>query len=159
MSGAINGDTLNYSLVTTALKFSNVGDYPITVSLGLNPNYNVTDSTDTLTIGPKAASVTAHPQSKVYGDDNPVFSAAVGGTVNGDTLNYGLDTTAQKFSNVGDYPITVSLGLNLNYNVSTTDNTLSIDKKAATVAADDLSKAYGDNVPALTATARRRGQW
>ena len=152
VGGTVNGDTLNFSLVTTALKFSDVGDYPVTVSLGLNPNYNVTVNADTLTIGPKAASITAHAQSKVYGDDNPTFTATVGGTVNGDTLNYSLTTAALKFSDVGDYPITVSLGLNPNYNVSATDNTLSIGKKAAAIAANDLNKAYGDDVPALSAT-------
>ena len=77
------------------LKFSNVGGYPITVSLGLNPNYNVVTKADsTLTIGAKAASVTADAKSKTYGDDNPALSAVPGGTVNGDTLNYTLDTTA-----------------------------------------------------------------
>ena len=37
MTGTVNGDTLNYTLATTALKFSNVGDYPITVTLGSQP--------------------------------------------------------------------------------------------------------------------------
>jgi hypothetical protein len=34
------GDTINYTL-TTASQFSNVGDYPIAVTLGANPNYSV----------------------------------------------------------------------------------------------------------------------
>ena len=40
--GAVNGDTLDYSLATTAVKTSGVGSYPITVTLGTNPNYTVT---------------------------------------------------------------------------------------------------------------------
>ena len=37
--GAVNGDTLNYSLATTATTTSGVGSYPIAVTLGSNPNY------------------------------------------------------------------------------------------------------------------------
>jgi hypothetical protein len=33
--------TINYTLATTATQFSNVGDYPIAVTLGDNPNYTV----------------------------------------------------------------------------------------------------------------------
>ncbi len=115
MTGTVNGDTLNYTLATTALKFSTVGNYPITVTLGSNPNYSVTPANGTLLIGQKAATVSADNKSKTYGEDNPAFTAAVTGTVNGDTLNYALGTTAGKFSNVGNYPITVTLGSNPNY--------------------------------------------
>ena len=87
--------------------------------LGSNPNYNVTPTDDTLTIGQKAATVTADHKSKTYGDDNPALTATVTGTVNGDTLElHAGDDRASKFSNVGDYPITVSLGTNPNYHVS-----------------------------------------
>jgi hypothetical protein len=42
VTGAVNGgDTINYTLATTATQFSNVGDYPIAVTLGDNPNYVV----------------------------------------------------------------------------------------------------------------------
>ena len=78
------------------------------------------------TIQPKAASVIADNKSKQYGDDNPTLTATVTGTVNGDTLNYSLATTAVKFSGVGDYPITVTLGSNPNYTVTPTDGTLTI---------------------------------
>jgi hypothetical protein len=41
VTGAVNGDTINYTLATTASQFSNVGQYPIAVTLGANPNYSV----------------------------------------------------------------------------------------------------------------------
>ena len=128
------------------------GDYAITVTLGSNPNYNVTPTDGTLHIDPKAATVTADNKTKSYGDDNPAFTATVTGTVNGDTLSFTLGTTALKFSNVGDYPITVTLGSNPNYSVTPTDGTLHIDPKAATVTADNKTKTYGDDNPAFTAT-------
>jgi hypothetical protein len=152
VTGTVNGDTLNYSLATTAVKFSGVGDYAITVTLGLNPNYNVTKTDGNLHINAKDASVTADNKGKTYGDDNPTLTATVTGTVNGDTLNYSLATTAVKFSSVGDYTITVTLGSNPNYNVTKTDGNLHISPKDASVAADNKSKTYGDNNPALTAT-------
>jgi hypothetical protein len=39
VTGAVNGDTINYTPATTALN-SNVGQYPIAVTLGANPNYS-----------------------------------------------------------------------------------------------------------------------
>jgi hypothetical protein len=37
VTGAVNGgDTINYTLATTASQFSNVGQYPIDVTLGAN---------------------------------------------------------------------------------------------------------------------------
>ena len=152
VTGTVNGDTLNFTLETTALKLSNVGDYPITVTLGPNPNYSVTPTNGTLHIDPKAATVTADNKTKTYGDDNPSFTATITGTVNGDTLNFTLASTALKFSNVGDYTITVTLGSNPNYNVTPTNGTLHIDPKAASVTANNKSKDYGDDNPALAAT-------
>src|SRR5205814_230984 len=152
VTGTVNGDTLDYTLASTALKFSGVGDYPITVTLGSNPNYTVMPADSTLHIDPKAASVTAENKTKTYGDDNPTLTATVTGTVNGDTLDYTLASTALKFSGVGDYPITVTLGSNPNYTVTPTDGTLHIDPKAASVTADNKTKTYGDDNPTLTAT-------
>jgi hypothetical protein len=51
-------DALDYTLATTAVKFSGVGDYPITVTLGSNPNYSVTPTDGNLHINQKAATVT-----------------------------------------------------------------------------------------------------
>ncbi|MDI5888818.1 MBG domain-containing protein, partial [Flavobacterium yafengii] len=155
VSGAVNGDTINYTLATTATQFSNVGAYPIAVTLGANPNYTVVATDATLTVSPKVLNVTvvADDQTKVYGDLNPALTAVVSGAVNGDTINYTLATTATQFSNVGAYPIAVTLGANPNYTVVATDATLTVSPKVlnVTVVADDQTKVYGDLNPALTA--------
>ena len=39
VTGTVDGDALNYTLATTARRLSGVGSYPITVTLGTNPNY------------------------------------------------------------------------------------------------------------------------
>jgi hypothetical protein len=69
----------------------------------------------------------------------------VTGTVNGgDTINYTLATTASQFSNVGQYPIDVTLGANLTIVVST-NGILSVTQKsiAVTVIADENQKYTG----------------
>ncbi len=84
--------------------------------MGSNPNYNVSKTDSTLSITQKWASVTADNKSKTYGDDNPALTATVVGEVGGGAaINYCLSTPALKFSNVGSYPITVTLGSNPNY--------------------------------------------
>src|SRR5205814_4502092 len=99
ITGTVNGDVLNYTLASTDGQFSNVGNYTITVTLGMNPNYSVTPTNSTLTIDPRPATVNAYNKTKTYGDANPAFTAQVMGTVNGDTLNYTLGTSALQFSN------------------------------------------------------------
>jgi hypothetical protein len=152
VGGTVNGDTLNYTLSTTATTASGVGPYPITVTLGSNPNYTVTPTNGTLTVNQATATVTANPVLKVYGTANPTLSATVGGTVNGDTLNYTLTTTATTASGVGPYPITVTLGSNPNYSVTPTNGTLTVTQATATVTANAATKTYGTANPTLSAT-------
>ena len=116
--GAVNGDTLDYSLATTALATSGVGSYPIAVTLGRNPNYTVTHDRR----GADGRSGGGDGDRQCEEQDlrcgNPALDAAVIGAVNGDTLDYSLATTALATSGVGSYPITVTLGTNPNYTVT-----------------------------------------
>src|SRR5438105_10211729 len=145
------GDSINYTLATSALKLSGVGDYAITVTLGSNPNYNVTKINGTLHISPKDASVPAYPTRHSSDHDNPALTATLlGEVVGGDAINYTLATSALKLSGVGDYAITVTLGSNPNYNVTKINGTLHVSAKDASVTADNKSKNYGDDNPALT---------
>jgi hypothetical protein len=143
---------VNYTLATTALQFSNVGSYPITVTLGSNPNYSVTPTDGTLTVNQRPITVTADNKSKTYGDLNPGLTATVTGTVNGgDSVNYTLATTALQFSNVGSYPITVTLGSNPNYSVTPTNGTLTVTPAPLSITPDGgKSKTYGATFTAFT---------
>src|SRR5439155_14494195 len=124
---------LSYSLSTTAVKYSRVGNYPITVTLRTNPHYPIPFPYTTLFRSQKDATVVADHKAKTYGDDNPALTAVVTGTVNGDTLSYSLSTTAVNYSEVGNYPHTVTLGTNPNYHVTKTDDTMTVGQKDATV--------------------------
>jgi hypothetical protein len=122
--------------------------------LGSNPNYTVTPHNGTLTINQANASVTADNKSKTYGQANPALTATlVGQVTGGDTINYTLSTAAIQCSGVGTYAITVTLGSNPNYNVTSTNGTLTITKAHLTVKADDKSTAYtGTPFTAFTVT-------
>src|SRR5207244_1059455 len=143
--GFVAGDGVTATYSRTAGE--TVAGNPYTISATLSPagvlgNYEITYNTAEFAIEKRDATVTADNKAKTYGDDNPELTATVTGTVNGDTLNYSLATTAVKFSGVGDYAITVTLGLNPNYNVTKTDGTLHIGPKAASVTADNKGKTY-----------------
>jgi hypothetical protein len=127
---------LDYRLATDAEQFSGVGSYPIAITLGDNANYSVTPTNSKLRVGQKTVTVIADTKAKTYGDDNPALTAVVKGTVNEDTLDYELATTAVQFSGVGSYPIAITLGSNPNYAVSSTDALLTVGQKAVTVIAD-----------------------
>ena len=128
VTGAVNGDVAQLQPGDARRRSRPAsGSYPITVTLGTNPNYTVTKTDGTLTVNQAVATVTANAKSKTYGDANPALDAAVTGAVNGDMLDYSLATTAPHASGVGSYPITVTLGTNPNYTVTKTDGTLTVD--------------------------------
>ena len=149
----LGGDPINYTLTTTATQFSNVGGYAITVALGSNPNYNVTPTNGTLTVDPKAATVTADTKSKSYGDANPTLTATlIGEVAGGAAINYNLANHCDAVLQRRKLRHHRDAGQQPNYNVTPTSGTLTIDPKAATVTADNKSKVYGDINPTLTAT-------
>jgi hypothetical protein len=119
VTGAVNGDTINYTLATTATQFSNVGDYPIAVTLGDNPNYTVVSTNGILSVTQNiAVTVIADGKSKVYGDENPALTVVTGAVRR--TINYTLATTATQFSNVGTI-YCCDFGANPNYSVVSTN--------------------------------------
>ncbi|MGE3190080.1 MAG: MBG domain-containing protein [Vicinamibacterales bacterium] len=146
------GDTLTGSLSRAAGEL--VGTYGIqqgTVTAG--SNYALTYQPADLVITPRAIEVTAAPQTKVYGDADPVLTYQLtGGTlVNGDTLTGSLTRAAGEL--VGTYPISqggVSAGAN--YALTYVGASLTITPRPLTVTADPQTKVYGDADPALTFT-------
>src|SRR2546423_11439320 len=80
-SEVTGGDAVNYTLATAATQFSNVGTFPITVTLGLNPNYEVTFTNGTLTINNATPTLTANENSNNYEQANPTLTATVTGEV------------------------------------------------------------------------------
>lgn len=150
VTGTVNGDTLNYSLSTTATLLSAIGGYPITVTPGVNANYDVAVTGSTLTINLGAVTIAAVNTTKVYGNANPALTATIAGLPVGATLDYTLSTTATVASPVGTYPISVAVGPHPNFDVTVTAGTLSVTPRLITVAADAKTKVAGTADPALT---------
>ena len=160
--GLVNGDTKASALTadptldTAAVKSSNAGTYPITLTGGTSANYSLTRSNATLTVGKAALELNADDKSKTYGEDNPSLSFSVVGLVNGDTkasaltADPTLDTAAVKSSNAGTYPITLTGGTSANYSLTRSNATLTVGKAALELNADDQSKTYGEDNPSLS---------
>ena len=88
VTGTVNGDVLDYRLATTADATSGVGSYPITVTLGTQPELHGDADRRTLTVGARSATVTANAKSKIYGDGQP--GARCGGDRHGQRRHAGL---------------------------------------------------------------------
>ena len=147
-ASALSGSPTVSTLATAS---SSVGDYDITPSVGSlsSSNYSFSYVNGTLTITPKAITVTADDQSKTYGDANPTltYSVTSGALVGSDSLTGAITTAATITSNAGDYNITqgtLTNANNTNYSITYVDGTLTINQKALTITADAQSKTYGD---------------
>jgi hypothetical protein len=128
--------------------------------LAANGKYTIAFTGNTLNITPATLTVTADPQSKVYGATNPVFTASYSGYVNGDTGSVlsgapSLTSAATAASPVGAYTISAALGSlsATNYGFSFVDGTLTISEaNSDTALTSSLNPSlYGSNV-AFTVT-------
>ena len=151
IDGLFGSDVVTGNLARVA--GNSVGVYTIqqgTVSAGAN--YTITYNSADLTISPKVVSVTVQPQSKVYGDADPVFSyTGSPALVSGDAFSGTLGRMAGE--DVGAYAIHQgTLTLSSNYILIYTGAQLTITKKAITITAEAKTKTFGDADPALTYT-------
>ena len=159
--GFVNGETvasLGLSLSSTATATSPVGSYNVTGTAS-NGNYAVTVAgTDALTVTAKPITVTVDAASRVYGSENPAFTATApsGALVGEDTvasLNLTLTTDATATSPVGTYDVTGTAN-NGNYDVTVDGmNKLTVTKKELTVndlvfADTPITKVYDGSIDA-----------
>ncbi|MFW5725478.1 MAG: MBG domain-containing protein, partial [Bacteroidota bacterium] len=128
------------------------GNYTILQgTLDAGPNYFLTYEAGTLTIIPRAISIAADPQTKIYGEDDPVFTYQVtqGELVFDDVFTGEL--TRQPGEDVGSYEILQgTLTISDNYEINYLSEQLVITQREITVIADDQTKVYGDIDPELT---------
>ncbi|MBR0962446.1 beta strand repeat-containing protein, partial [Bradyrhizobium japonicum] len=146
----VSGDSLSGVLARTAGE--NVGSYGITQgALTAGGNYALTYAGANLGITPRAITVTANAQSKVYGEADPALSYGItsGNLVGADSLSGALSRASG--NNVGSYGITQgSLTAGSNYALTYAGANLGITARAITVTANAQSKTYGDADPTLT---------
>ncbi|MBL7872716.1 MAG: gliding motility-associated C-terminal domain-containing protein, partial [Cyclobacteriaceae bacterium] len=121
-------------------------------------NYNVINGTTVLiTVNKAVLTVTAANQTRIYGTANPPLTISYSGFVNSESSTVidvapSISTTATGASPVGNYPITVSGGLDNNYDFVYLQGTLAITKATLTATADNTSRVYGIANPVFTIT-------
>jgi len=99
--------------------------------------------------------VTVADKTKTYGESDPEFTGTVLFNA-GDQLPDGITVTYSRLAgeDVGTYTITAAVtgeGVE-NYEITVTDGKLTVDPRAVTVKADDITVKMGDSMPTLTAT-------
>ena len=154
-SGFVNNETethlngeLTYSYTYT--QFGNVGTYAIIPSGYTSANYEITFINGTLTVIPKAITVTIENKSSVYGEAQVTLTATDNGIVNGDTGVYtlALDRTLK---NVGFYNI-IGTDTSENYDVTFANETNSyeVTKRPIVATANDVTIIINKSIPTLT---------
>ncbi|MDR1075207.1 MAG: filamentous hemagglutinin N-terminal domain-containing protein [Xanthomonadaceae bacterium] len=153
--GLAEGDALESVLggQLTRAAGENVGRYAIyqgSLNLLDSTNYDIAFIEGTLSITPRAITISADDLSKLYGNADPALSWRVtdGSLVQGDSLAGAL--TRQTGEDVGQYAIGQGSLANGNYAISFIDGVLTIAPRAITITADDLGKFYGEADPALS---------
>lgn len=159
--GLKNGDgvpvfTSELTTSTKATKYSDVGDYEVTVSGGVATNYSFTEYIPgTLTITQAPLGISAQSTVREYGEANPEFQFAYSGFKNEDTEECltalpTVVTSATPTSSVGEYEITPNGAEAKNYAISYTSGTLTVNKAPLTVQAEAAERVYGDDNPKFT---------
>lgn len=142
---------------TDALKSSDVGTYPITVTCDPK-NYIVsTNNPGKLTIEQAPLTVKADNVSMDYCGTIPTYTYSYSGFVNGDeekvlTNKPTMETDVTQTSNVGTYVITPKGAMAKNYAMTYVSGELTIKPRTLTVKADDASRLYGEDNPNFTLT-------
>ncbi|MGA7497961.1 MAG: MBG domain-containing protein, partial [Isosphaeraceae bacterium] len=125
------------------------GTYTVVAYYAGSADYAAADSVPTsFTIAPQAITVTANPETKVYGTADPALTYQItsGSLAGTDTLTGSL--TRAPGENVGSYAIgqgTLSAGLN--YDLTFVAADLMITPATLAVAAGNLDINHGDSIP------------
>ena len=161
ITGVTNGDDI-IGTYSTDSDGSLAGTFAITATLN-DPNnrlsnYEITNTSGTLTINKATLTVTASDASMTYGDTQlPDLSFSYSGFVNGDdesdidTPPSGSSTSAGMTTDTGTYPINVNQdGSDNNYAFTYVDGTLIINKAELLVTPLHAEKKYGEANPVFT---------
>ena len=116
------------------------GTATLTVSLAESANYTADRKTVTVTVAPKAITVTADNLKKIVGGADPVLTYTADGLAGEDTLS-GITVKRRAGEKVGSYAVTVSqeAGANPNYRITFKKGTFTIQQA-------DQSKLKGKDV-------------
>jgi hypothetical protein len=162
-AGFVNGDTAASlrpapTCTTTATSSSPVGSYPSTCSGAADPNYTISYTAGSVTVGTAPLTITAPSTTINAGSAIPTFSPTYSGFVNGQTASSlttqpTCTTTATSSSPAGTYPINCSGSVDSNYSISYVPGTLTIINPGATLSSASL--AFGNEALSAPSTAKK----
>ncbi len=162
----VNGDTPDD---ITGLVFdappagADVGDYAITPSGASNPNYDISYVPGTLRIKRAELVVVVLDHTRTYGADNPEFTWAFNGLVNGDTRDDITGVVVEEGppvdADVGEYFVDASGASNPNYDMFYSKGTVTITPAPLTITADDRTRVYGEDAPPPTPRRTTASSW
>ena len=162
-NGTAIGGQFKYSLDSATWST----DLPQIKDAGTHTFYCYVDSTDvlhrclpvethTVTIAKAPLTITAENKDTIYGEPAPAFTAAYTGLLGEDTVGVvsGLTMTSDYLvtSNVGEYDIVPANATALNYAISYTIGTLTVNQAPLMITADDKEVIYGEEHPEFTAS-------
>ena len=161
--GFVNGEsksviTTNPTVSTTAIKTSDVGDYPITINGGNAANYELVYEPGVLTVTKAPLSARVNDATKVYGAQNPAFTIEYYGLKNNETtpawiIQPTFQTDATESSNVGQYTVKAINAVPVNYNMGEiAAGILTITSAPLTIKANDAVRQYYSEEPNFTYT-------
>jgi gliding motility-associated-like protein len=159
-SGLVAGDTEIDQvpvISTTASTTSGVGNYPITLTGGSDPNYSLTLVEGVLQVSPAPLSLTVNAVTKIYGQADPVYTYSLLGLKGSDTeAVLGGAFSREAGEDPGTYRISQgSLSAGANYTLTVTGASLQILKaKVSSVAQLALVTTPWSKEPALQATVK-----
>ncbi len=162
--GWLNGDdaedltTKPHALTSVSVTSpSDVYTGGITVTGGVDENYNFAYIAADFSVTKATLSVTADAKAKVYGEANPSLTFQYSGWLNGDdaedltTKPHALTSVSVTSpSDVYTGGITVTGGVDENYNFAYIAADFSVTKATLSVSADAKTKAYGEANPSLS---------
>lgn len=158
-SGFVNGDTEDVlltkpSIATDATAASNAGAYTIIPEGAQADNYDFTYTAGTLIIKQRTLTVKANSVSRLYGEENPVFTVEYSGFVNDETKAVldeepAITTTANIQSKAGTYDIRVGGGQAKNYTFNYQNGQLNISPRPLKAFVGNYERPYGQDNPSF----------
>ena len=159
VNGAELSGTWAWVAPTTMPNVSDSGttEYSVVFTPTDYTNYEECTTTTTLTINKAPLTITANNKSINYGDAPANDGVTYSGFVNGENKDnlggtLGFEYNYSQGDPVGTYQITPNGLTSENYDITFVPGTLTVDKKALTVTADDITIDHGAAAPAYTYT-------
>lgn len=152
------------TIVSNKLKIVGAGTAVITASQSASGNYLAATITTSITVSKAVLTIKADDKAKCIGKNNPAFTYAVTGYVNGESASVfvkapTLNTTALTNSAVGKYPITANNALAQNYSFNYVDGNLIINALPTVTVSSNVSQISKGRDIVLTANGVGSFSW